>query len=131
MNTTLDGSVSVPIADLDTDHPIGRFPEGLRLVGTRCNRCGTAMLGERIVCSNCVSEEVTRVGLPETGTLYSFTRIHVGGDRPRAIGYVDLDGVDVRTLTDLSDASGELRPDTRVGLVTDGDAWHFTPIDDK
>ncbi|MBL3699536.1 Zn-ribbon domain-containing OB-fold protein [Leucobacter luti] len=128
MNAPRDAKVSAPIADLDSDHPIGEFAEGARLVGTRCNACGTTMLGNRVVCSTCVSTDVARVALPATGSLYSFTRLHVGGDGVRPLGYVDLDGVEVRTLADLDESNGPVQLDGAVRLVVTGDAWAFAPI---
>lgn len=128
MNAPQEAKVSSPIADLDTDHPISEFAEGARLVGTRCNDCGVAMLGSRVVCSSCVSEAVVRIALPTTGSLYSFTRLHVGGDGVRSLGYVDLDGVGVRTLTDLDETNGPVQLDEQVHLVVEDDSWHFAPI---
>lgn len=122
----MSATPSAPIADLDSDDLLGAFPEGPRLVGTRCDDCGATMIGARVVCSSCISRTVTRVPLPRTGTLYSFTRLHVGGDGTRAIGYVDLDD-DVRTLADLRDGVTPLQPDSPVELGVDGDGWFFTP----
>lgn len=119
--------VSAPIADLETDGLLGTFPEGPRLVGTQCDRCGRTMIGTRVVCSSCVSREVSRVALPMTGVLYSFTRLHVGGDGVRVIGYVDLDD-DVRTLADLREDSAPLEPDARVELGVEGEQWFFAPV---
>jgi uncharacterized OB-fold protein len=126
VTVTPEAPASTPIADLDSDDLLGTFPEGRRLVGTRCGDCGQTMLGARIVCSSCVSRNVTRVALPGTGVLYSYTRLHVGGDGVRAVGYVDLDD-SVRTLADLREGSAPLRPDLRVELGVDGDDWFFTP----
>lgn len=117
---------SLPVADLESDSLLGTFPEGRRLVGTRCGQCGQLMIGARVVCSSCVSRDVARVALPATGVLYSFTRLHVGGEGVRPVGYVDLDG-SVRTLADIREGGTPLRPDMRVELGTDGDAWFFTP----
>jgi uncharacterized OB-fold protein len=127
MSVTPEAPVSVPIADLESDDLLGVFPEGRRLVGTRCGDCGRTMIGARVVCSSCVSRGVSRVALPSTGVLYSFTRLHVGGAGIRAIGYVDLDD-NVRTLADLREESIPLRPDARVELGVDGDDWFFTPV---
>jgi uncharacterized OB-fold protein len=123
---------SLPVADLESDSLLGTFPEGRRLVGTRCGQCGQLMIGARVVCSSCVSRDVARVALPATGVLYSFTRLHglsgkhSGGEGVRPVGYVDLDG-GVRTLADIREGSTPLRPDMRVELGTDGDDWFFTP----
>ncbi|MGW2824339.1 Zn-ribbon domain-containing OB-fold protein [Streptomyces sp. NPDC001443] len=123
-----EATVSAPVADLESDSLLGDFPEGPRLVGTVCDQCGATMIGTRVVCSACVSRDVSRIALPTRGVLYSFTRLHVGGDGgPRALGYVDLDD-GVRTLADLREASGPLRPDGLVELGTDGDDWFFAPV---
>lgn len=129
MNARPEAVVSAAVSDLEEDSLIAEFPEGRRLVGTRCNECNTTMIGNRIVCSTCVSRNVARVSLPKTGTLYSFTRIRVGveGGGIRPLGYVDLDGVGVRTLTDLHESDIVLTPDMTVQLGTEGDDWFFEP----
>ena len=129
-----EATVSAPVADLDSDGLLGTFPEGRRLAGTRCDRCGRTMIGARVVCSACVSHEVSRVALSATGVLYSFTRLHVsgkqrGGEGVRPVGYVDLDD-GVRTLADIREGKVPLRPDMRVELGVDGDDWFFAPTGD-
>jgi uncharacterized protein len=126
MTAQAQAAVSAVLADLDGDSLLGDFPEGRRLIGTRCGHCGRTMIGTRVACSSCVSRLVSRVALPATGVLYSFTRLHVGGPGARALGYVDLDN-GVRTLAGLRDGSVPFRPDLRVELGTDGDDWFFTP----
>jgi uncharacterized OB-fold protein len=126
MTTTIEAIVSQPIADLETDGLLGDFPEGPRLVGTRCADCGRTMIGARVVCSGCVGGDVVRIALPTTGTLYTFTRVHVGGDRVRPLGYVDLEG-DVRTLADLREGEVPLVPGIPVELGVDGSDWYFAP----
>ncbi|MER5184698.1 hypothetical protein ABT009_41460 [Streptomyces sp. NPDC002896] len=129
MTVRTEAPVSAPIADLESDSLLGSFPEGRRLVGTACDRCGRTMIGARVVCSSCVSREISRVALPTSGVLYSFTRLHVGSDGVRAIGYVDLDGgVRVRTLADIREGSTALQPNIRVELGVDGDDWFFAPV---
>lgn len=127
MTTTTEATVSRPIADLDSDGLLGSFPDGPRLVGTKCDRCGRAMIGVRVVCSACVSTEVGRIELPTTGSLYTFTRLHVGGDGVRILGYVDLDG-DVRTLADIRENGKSLQPGMQVALGVDGADWFFAPV---
>lgn len=128
MSTKTEAEVSQPFADLDGEGLLGSFPEGPRLVGTVCAECGTAMIGSRVVCSSCISRDVSRVALPTTGVLYSFTRLHVRGEGTRAMGYVDLDDR-VRTLTDLRETATPLVPGLRVELHVDGDEWHFSAAD--
>lgn len=121
-----EAPASQPIADLDDDGLLGEFPEGKRLVGTRCRSCGRTMLGARVVCSSCVGLDVERIALPTTGVLYSFTRLHVGSEQVRPLGYVDLDD-DVRTLADLRETTPFV-PGIRVELHTEGDEWYFAPV---
>ena len=125
MTSNPEAAVSQPVADLDSDSLLGSFPEGPRLAGTRCDQCGRLMIGTRVVCSSCVSRRVSRVALATDGVLYSFTRLHVGVDGVRPIGYVDLDD-GVRTLADIRETV-PLRPDMRVQLGVDGDEWFFAP----
>lgn len=117
-------TIPQPVADLESDELLGEFPEGPRLVGTQCDACSRTMIGTRVVCSACVSTDVTRVPLPTTGVLYTYTRLHVGGAGVRALGYVDFDG-DVRTLADLREDAGPLEPGIRVELTVDGNDWWF------
>jgi uncharacterized OB-fold protein len=85
------------------------------------------MIGTRVVCSSCVSRNVSRVALPTTGVLYSFTRLHVGGEGVRPIGYIDLDD-NVRTLADIREDSTPLQPGIPVALGVEGDRWFFAPV---
>jgi len=127
MTSKREATVSRPNADLESDSLLGSFPDGPRLVGTKCDRCGRAMIGVRVVCSTCVGTDVSRIELPTTGVLYTFTRLHVGGDGVRILGYVDLDD-DVRTLADLRENGTPLQPGLRVELGVDGDNWFFAPV---
>ncbi|ROO87416.1 acyl-CoA-associated DUF35 OB-fold domain-containing protein [Actinocorallia herbida] len=129
MTVQPEAQISAPIADLESDSLLGDFPEGPRLVGTLCAQCGQTMIGTRVACSTCVSRDVSRIALPATGVLYSFTRLHVGGTDVRPIGYVDLDD-GVRTLADLREDGAPLQPDVRVALGVDGDGWFFAPAAD-
>lgn len=129
MTSATEASVSRPVADLEDDSLLGSFPEGLRLIGSRCDACGCAMIGSRVVCSSCIGRSITRVALPRYGVLYTFTRIHLGSEAAgRVIGYVDLDN-GVRTLADIIEGTAPLQPDVRVELGVDGDAWFFSPIE--
>jgi uncharacterized OB-fold protein len=130
MTTKTDAPVSIPVPDLESDDLLGEFPDGPRLVGTRCSDCGRAMIGARFVCSSCVSRDVERIALPTIGVLYSFTRLHIG-ETIRPLGYVDLDvdlDVGVRTLADLREDDVMLTPGMRVSFGVDGADWYFTPV---
>src|SRR5690349_7694896 len=115
---------SEPIQDMSDESEIFTFEQGQFLIGTRCENCGQSALGRRSVCSKCVSSDVVTVPLPATGSLYSFTVLHIASAEPRALGYVDLDG-DVRVLTDLRFGDRPISVDARVRLNTAGDDWWF------
>lgn len=116
-----------PNPDLDSDTLLGEFSEGSRLVGSRCEDCGTVMLGARVACSTCVGRALARVPLSTTGTLYTFTRLHTG-DGVRVLGYVDLDS-GVRTLSNIREDS-PLHPGVRVGLEVAALDWWFAPLEE-
>ncbi len=66
------------------------------LLGTRCDACGTTSFPPRNLCRGCWARSVRWVDLAATGSLYSYTRVHVApgafrGEAPYAIGLVDLD----------------------------------------
>ncbi|MEV1025257.1 hypothetical protein [Streptomyces sp. NPDC050264] len=126
MTTNTEAPVSLPIADLESDSLLAEFPEGQRLVGSRCDRCRQVMIGARVVCSSCVGRDISRVALPTSGVLYSFTRLHVGGAGVRPLGYVDIG--DVRTLADLREDDVPLQPGMNVALGVDDDGWFFAPV---
>ena len=86
-----------------------------RLISTRCGQCGRISFPPKPLCRSCWSEEIDWIDLRPSGTLYSFTRVHVV---PRAfladalydIGIVDLaDGV--RLMCRLLDVDA----DTAIG----------------
>jgi uncharacterized OB-fold protein len=65
----------------------------LRLAGGHCKDCDARIFPADAMCPFCLSTEVAKVPLSKTGTLYSFTVIHVAPkvwEVPYAIGYVDL-----------------------------------------
>ena len=67
-----------------------------RLITTRCATCGTLGFPPRNVCRACWGRGLSWVPLASTGTLYSYTRVHVApeafrGAGPYSIGLIDLD----------------------------------------
>ncbi|MBP1776875.1 MAG: benzoylsuccinyl-CoA thiolase, partial [candidate division NC10 bacterium] len=90
------------------------------LIGSRCPTCGKHTFPRRAVCDACgTSGEQESVRLPNIGTLYSYSEIHVAPKvfaTPYVIGYVDLPG-DVRVFGQVEHAASELRPDEPVEVV--------------
>ena len=71
------------------------------LVGSRCKKCGTIYLGQRIACSNCLSTDpLEEARLSDKGTLYVYSIVHQsfpGVPTPYIAAIVDLpEGVSVR-----------------------------------
>ncbi|MCO6449890.1 MAG: Zn-ribbon domain-containing OB-fold protein [Caldilineales bacterium] len=72
-----------------------------RLMGSRCQTCGSVFLPPRPLCSNCYGEKMEWVDMGESGTLVAFTVVHIaptamieagyGRDNPYVTGIVTLD----------------------------------------
>jgi uncharacterized OB-fold protein len=66
---------------------------GPQLVGSQCAECGQAVFPPTDICPECMSENVKKLPLSRTGTLYSFSVVHAapkGWSLPFVAGYVDL-----------------------------------------
>ncbi|MFZ9408128.1 MAG: Zn-ribbon domain-containing OB-fold protein [Burkholderiaceae bacterium] len=67
-----------------------------RWISTQCEQCKRVSFPPRNLCRACWSRDLHWIELPDQGTLYSFTRVHVAPgafreDTPYAIGIIDLD----------------------------------------
>ena len=51
--------------------------EGVRLKGSKCSACGEVFYPRRIVCAKCLHEGCEDVLLSTSGTLYTWTWVHV------------------------------------------------------
>ena len=81
---------------------IGQFFASLkqgRLTTTKCKKCGKLLWPPRIVCSNCLSNELEWVDLGTEGELYAFTEMKLGAplgfvqDAPFCTGIVKVGGL--------------------------------------
>jgi len=81
---------------------ISRFFVGLkegRLTTTKCKKCEKLLWPPRIVCPNCLSEELEWVDLGNEGELYAFTEVRLGAplglvqDAPFCVGFVRIGGL--------------------------------------
>ena len=112
-----------------------------RLVGSACGNCGTKIFPPVSVCPECMSEDMSRIGLSTEGTLYSWSVVHVapkGWKLPYIAGYVDLpEGVRVFSHI-VGVEPGALRMDmtvkvctARLGEEADGrpiESFAFAPV---
>jgi len=87
---------------------ISRFFDELRkgrLMTTRCKACGALNWPPRVVCPECVSDELEWIELPRTGSLWAFTELCAGAplgmdeEMPFSIGIVELERVGLRMLS--------------------------------
>jgi methylmalonyl-CoA mutase C-terminal domain/subunit len=99
----------------------GRDLERLRLLGTKCGKCGQVYFPSRRNCPRCPDGTVEDLPLSDKGTLQSFVVADVappGYEVPHAQGYIDLfeDGPRIFSLlADYGDGA-ELRIGSEVGL---------------
>ena len=89
-----------------------------KLCGSRCQTCAAITFPPASVCSACGSEDVAPAALSETGTLYTYSVLHVGArgwPAPYVLGYVDLpEGV--RVFSHIDAPADALRIDMPVTL---------------
>jgi len=109
-----------------------------RLTTTKCKKCGKLLWPPRIVCSECLSDELEWVDLGTVGELYGFTEVRLGAplgfvdDVPFCVGLVKISGLLISARID--DAKYEdLKIGDKVGLkvveLDDGRVFYrFAPI---
>jgi len=77
-----------------------------RLTTTKCRKCGKLLWPPRIVCSNCLSNELEWIDLGVEAQLYAFTEMKLGApigfveDVPFCIGIVKIGGLLMSTRID-------------------------------
>lgn len=90
------------------------------LVGSRCPQCGKHAFPPTTFCDNCGnSTGLESAKLSNTGTLYSFSEVHVAPKElttPYVLGYVDFPE-DVRVLGQVEHTAAELQVDEPVEVV--------------
>jgi len=109
-----------------------------RLTTTKCKKCGKLLWPPRIICSECLSDELEWVDLGTLGELYGFTEVRLGAplgfvdDVPFCVGLVKISGLLISTRID--DAKYEdLKIGDKVRLkvveLEDGRVFYrFTPM---
>ncbi len=98
------------------------------LLASRCAHCNETFFPLLKVCPRCL-EAPEIITLGDTGTLYTYTVVHVapkGYATPYVVGYVDMpEGVRLFTQLDVQDLS-ILRPELTVKA-----SWGQTRVDDQ
>jgi len=97
-----------PLED-EKDTRISTFFKNLRegrLTTTKCKRCEKVLWPPRIVCPDCLSDELEWVDLGSEGELYAFTEMRLGAplgfveDVPFSIGIVKIGGLSISARID-------------------------------
>ena len=77
-------------------------PEGVVLVGTRCEACGKVSFPKKKVCPNCFDGELKEVPLSKKGKLHSYALSVMGPpemEKPYMMGFIDLpEGIKLYSL---------------------------------
>jgi hypothetical protein len=88
---------------------ISQFFQNLKkgqLTTTKCKKCAQLLWPPRIVCPNCLSDELEWVDLGIEGELYAFTEVRVGAplgfvqDVPFCVGLVKIGGLLISSRID-------------------------------
>jgi len=109
-----------------------------RLTTTKCKNCGKLLWPPRIVCSECLSDELEWVDLGTEGELYGFTEVRLGAplgfvqDAPFCVGFVKIGGLLISARIDDAKYK-DLKIGDKVGLkvveLEDGRGFYrFTPM---
>jgi len=103
-------------------HPFfDNLKEG-KFTTTKCKGCGALHWQPRVVCPECLSDDLEWTDLPKTGKLYSFSEMRAGAptgmeqDVPFSIGIVELDDVGIKLLVRLIGPYSELSLDMPMEL---------------
>lgn len=81
-----------------------------KLTTTKCKKCREILWQPRIVCPNCLSDDLEWIELPKEGKLFAFTEMNAGApigfeeDIPFLIGIIELDNVGIKILSRIEDA---------------------------
>lgn len=103
---------------------IGKFFQNLkdgRLTTTECAKCGKLLWPPRVVCPNCLSENLKWVDLGVEGEIYAFTEVRLGAplgfveDVPFCIALIKIGGLLISARIDGSKYE-ELKIGDRVRL---------------
>lgn len=97
-----------PLED-DKTTRIGQFFKNLRegrLTTTKCKKCGKILWPPRIVCPDCLGDELEWIDLGKKGELYAFTEMKLGAplgfvdDVPFCTGIVKIGGLLISSRID-------------------------------
>jgi len=113
-------SINDPYAD-ETTQPFWDAALAGKLVGYRCDHCGTFVLPPAPRCFSCQHDSFSWVDLPGTGTVYSFTIVRhplaaaLRDAVPYVSGVIELDGTQGAGARMLLNVVNCVPEDVRIG----------------
>ncbi|RJP32365.1 MAG: Zn-ribbon domain-containing OB-fold protein [Actinobacteria bacterium] len=74
-----------------------------KFLASTCKECGVTYLPARSFCERCLVKIEGTTAVPGTGTVYSYTTVHLNMDEspkkePALVALIDMDGTDCRFL---------------------------------
>lgn len=90
-----------------------------RFLASRCESCGVTYLPARVFCERCLEKIEGGFQVPGTGTVYSYTVVHLNLDEspkkePVVVALIDMDGTDSRFVHYLTGVKPE---EVEVGMA--------------
>jgi len=119
-------------------------PEGMVLVGSRCETCKKTFFPKKLVCPDCFDGELKEVPLSKKGKLHTFALSVMGPtdmEKPYVIGFIDLpEGIKLfSVLTDCEPWDEVLKVNMEMEMVigkikedeygNDIISYKFRPVD--
>ena len=97
-------------------------PEGVSLIGSRCEACAKVSFPKKLVCPNCYDGELKEIPLSRRGRLHSYALSVMGPpemEKPYVMGLVDLpEGIRLYSmLTNCEPWDKVLRVDMEMEMV--------------
>lgn len=93
-----------------------------RFTTTKCKKCGKVSYPPRVICPECLSEELAYIDLPKEGTVISCVEeevgVPIGFEVPLILAIVDLDGTMTFITRIINCKAGELKEGDRVRFVS-------------
>ena len=119
-----------PIADLShsTGNPFTHIDGQVLLRGSQSRSSKSKAFPARETCLETGARDMEELLFGPTGTLYSFSTVHVSATRsvPYLIGYIDFPN-GVRVLAQLEGKETDFQCDQPVELRAEGDRWFAIP----
>lgn len=92
-----------------------------RFTTTKCTKCGTVAYPPRVICPNCLSEELSWIDLPSEGTVVEAVveeiGVPIGFEAPLVLAMVEIPGAFTFIVRIINCKPGALEPGDKVKLA--------------